>query len=279
MRLIFALCSLLLLPAAAEPGNLVVISWDGSHPQVVKDLLAAGRLPTVQGLLNAGAQWRDLTITDQLPDYTVTKPGHAQMLTGQPKTVTGVYSNDLWSVIPVGMTLPEQWQAAGAFVGWTSQKNHLREYNSGAKTGIKGPFWNVWQTADCLHSQDSGSSAQAIDAALVCLGQAPVGKRVFLFVHTQYPDHAGHKHGAGSPDYQQALVDNDAALARLLAALPAQTQVVLTTDHGFGTVRGVSCPPYQGTQHHDCPDTWMVSQPPLPMAGSRLLDLAPALRP
>lgn len=256
--------------------NLLLVSWDGSHPWEVQDLLAQGQLPTLQGLLNAGAEWRDLTITDQLPDPTVTKPGHAQMMTGQPKTVTGVYSNNTWSVIPLGLTLPEQWKIAGAQVGWTVQKRHLREWN-GTPGGTAGPFYNVWQIADCTEKV-AGTPDEAATAGLICLTQFGT-TRFFLFVHSRNPDDTGHDFGAGSPEYRQALRDNDTALARLLAALPANTQLIVTTDHGFGHTSADDCPPTEGHGHAQCPDIWVVSFPPLPLAGNRLMDLAPALRP
>lgn len=266
------LAAVFVVSTPAWAGNVVLVSWDGTHPLVVKDMLAQGQLPTVQGLLNQGAWWHDLIITEQLPDVTVTKPGHAQMLTGFPKTITGVINNHTWTVIPLGMTLPEQWKTAGAKIGFTVQKTHLKAVIN----GVKGPFWNVFQIADCSHAVEA-NPAKAIQWGLTCLNQIK-NSRFFLFVHSRNPDDAGHGSGAGSAQYRQRLHDNDAELAKLLIALPPNTQFVLTTDHGFGDGLG-DCPPNMGFTHRDCPAIWAVSFPPLTLAGNRLMDLAPALRP
>lgn len=261
--------------ATAVSANVLLVSWDGSHPLEVQDLLAKGQMPTLQGLLTQGAQWHDLVITEQLPDATVTKPGHAQMLTGLPKTITGVIDNNNWQVIPIGLTLHEQWKAAGAKVGIVVQKAHLAPFPEGK---AKGPLWNVWQIADCQFQAGKGGPGTAVNRGLDCLAQFG-SSRFFLLVHSKQPDESGHATGAGSTKYRSMLIANDAALARLLAALPPNTQVVITTDHGFGEDALGNCPRRQGEGHRACPMIWAVSFPPLPLAGDRLMDLAPALRP
>lgn len=46
-------------------------------------------------------------------------------------------------------------------------------------------------------------------------------------------DHAGHKHGAHSPQWTAALEEFDAGLKTLLRHLPAGVQTMLTADHGM----------------------------------------------
>ena len=54
------------------------------------------------------------------------------------------------------------------------------------------------------------------------------------------PDHTAHRHGLGAPETLQSLRENDARLAALMArldelGLTQQTDVLLTSDHGFST--------------------------------------------
>lgn len=266
--------------------NLVVVSWDGAHPLVVTDMLSRKQLPVLQSLLNQGAQWQALNITDQLPTYpTETMPGHSQMLTGQPWTATGVKSNTEWTVIPTGLTLPEKWKAAGTWVGWDVQKPQLGQYlydpqcpTCPPPVDPRGPFWNVWQVVDYTIENDAGTPMDAVNAGLSGIASSG-GQRFFLLIHSSHPDTEGHKYGAGSAKYKQALIDNDTALGVLLANLPAGTQLIITTDHAFGADKKGGCPPNKGTSHDVCPYSWVVSWPTLTLAGSRLLDLAPALQP
>jgi hypothetical protein len=46
-------------------------------------------------------------------------------------------------------------------------------------------------------------------------------------------DKVGHHYGVGSPEWRQALRDFDRELARFVANLPTETQLVLTADHGM----------------------------------------------
>jgi predicted AlkP superfamily pyrophosphatase or phosphodiesterase len=54
----------------------------------------------------------------------------------------------------------------------------------------------------------------------------------FLFVHFPDTDLAGHTSGWLSSTYLARIGDADRAIGRLLQALPAQTTVILTADHG-----------------------------------------------
>ncbi|WP_435769577.1 alkaline phosphatase family protein [Nocardioides sp. SYSU DS0651] len=63
-------------------------------------------------------------------------------------------------------------------------------------------------------------------------------RRELTFFHVAAPDSAGHEHAWGSPQYDAAVVEADAALARVVDAVEAdprlarETLVVVTADHG-----------------------------------------------
>ena len=69
------------------------------------------------------------------------------------------------------------------------------------------------------------------DVANEAIVQAGVGFDL-LFVHFPDVDYAGHAEGWMSSAYVAKVAEADAAIGRLLAALPAHTTVILTADHG-----------------------------------------------
>lgn len=271
---------LLLLPtwAWAEIPSVLLVSFDGAHPGIVRELLDAGRLPTLAGLIAGGGRWHDLTFTDQRPDYaTATKAGHAQMHTGQDWRQNGVRTNVDWDgPLPLSDTLLGQWKAAGATTGWFVSKSHLWKMTRQQPT----PFFDVVEAATC--SGRTTDIVRTTDKALECLNT--VLTPWFFFVHYHWPDDMGHGYGSGSSTYREAIVAVDAQLARIIAVIPAGVQVVVTTDHGFGTVpskiSGVNptCEASPGShKHHWCDQTWAISWPALDL-GTRLRDIAPTLR-
>jgi predicted AlkP superfamily pyrophosphatase or phosphodiesterase len=74
------------------------------------------------------------------------------------------------------------------------------------------------------------------DVANEAIVQTGVGFDL-LFVHFPDVDYAGHGEGWMSAAYMAKVAEVDAAIGRLLAALPPQTTVILTADHG-GKGRG-----------------------------------------
>lgn len=60
-----------------------------------------------------------------------------------------------------------------------------------------------------------------------------------MFVHLDDVDHAGHRHGWGSPEYKAAVEDADALIGSLVAAVGDGTNVFVVADHGgVGTKHG-----------------------------------------
>jgi predicted AlkP superfamily pyrophosphatase or phosphodiesterase len=57
-----------------------------------------------------------------------------------------------------------------------------------------------------------------------------------FFVHFHGIDDAGHTYGPGTPEEEAKIREVDAAVGRLLEALPASTLVIIFADHGMHLV-------------------------------------------
>ena len=54
-----------------------------------------------------------------------------------------------------------------------------------------------------------------------------------FYVHFHGIDDAGHTYGPGTPEEETVIQEVDAAVGQLLAALPADTLVIIFADHGM----------------------------------------------
>ena len=86
--------------------NTVIIGWDGAGRNNIKELLAAGKLPNLQTVIDEGS----IVAIDAERD-TATLPGWAAILTGYYPEVTGVYTTDIYQSIPDGLTIFERLEA------------------------------------------------------------------------------------------------------------------------------------------------------------------------
>lgn len=57
--------------------------------------------------------------------------------------------------------------------------------------------------------------------------------KVLMYLYFNELDKAGHRYGCGSMEWGNALEELDSAMRRLCAALPADTLLLLTADHGM----------------------------------------------
>ncbi len=244
--------------------SVVLISWDGVQRAHMLDLLAQGRLPVLASLIAAGA-YIPLQVADHATD---TKAGHAEMLTGLGPVTTGVYSNVRYQVIPTGLTLFER----------------LEDHFSGegiATAAVTGKSKNLIETLAHSVSVMDVSSIESQDAAAVgaqalAVLEAFQDRTFFAFFHFRDPDHAGHAFGENSRRYEDAIVDCDVWLGRILSTLETlgmsgRTTVYVTTDHGFDEGARV---------HLNAPEVWLVSEERLaaPFAGEGdQKDVAPTI--
>lgn len=77
-------------PAQGQvPVRAIILSWDGTVPALVNDLLRQGKLPNLARLI-AGGAYADSVMT-VFPSKTA--PGHASLWTGAPARITGISGN------------------------------------------------------------------------------------------------------------------------------------------------------------------------------------------
>jgi phosphopentomutase len=86
-----------------------------------------------------------------------------------------------------------------------------------------------------------------------------------MFVHFPDTDLAGHAKGWLSPSYLEHVAEADRAFGRLLQALPRETTIILTADHGgHGTSHGSNAA-------EDMTIPWIVVGPRVLARGRELL--------
>ncbi len=78
---------------------------------------------------------------------------------------------------------------------------------------------------------ESGESQAWIESWQARARAAVASEAALVFVHVLRVDHAGHRHGAASPEYRAAAAEADAILAALVGAQPDARWFVLS-DHG-----------------------------------------------
>jgi len=87
----------------------------------------------------------------------------------------------------------------------------------------------------CLNSSESSTLALGeSDADLVALAGNALKRQPadFTFCYLGCVDTAGHRYGWMSPEYIRAIENVDFCIERLLDALPDETTVLITADHG-----------------------------------------------
>jgi hypothetical protein len=265
--------------------NAVLVSLDGLDRDVVTELMAAGRLPNLRGLADAGTAV-SLDITDH---PTMTKTSHAILLTGLGPEETGVVDNRHFQPVPQGLTLFDRFQlhhrgpesAYTAFVASKegnvggrgprqAQEDILRKFRGTARNpapeaagqggdlawvrSIRGePFFLTRRSLDLFdsaHRTADQTGPLALEALEGCR-DAPC----LVFLHFADPDVAGHRSGHDSPEYRQAAELCDAWVGRVLERIRAdgledRTLVYVVTDHGFDP---------HGNNHLWAPHSWLVT--------------------
>jgi predicted AlkP superfamily pyrophosphatase or phosphodiesterase len=219
------------LPSIAPPSARVVIfSVDGLRP----DALGA-RTPVMKALATGGAY----TFQAQTIMPSTTLPSHASMLSGYPPSAHGITWDDYQAdkgPIPVPTVFAVA-RAAGLHTVVVAGKEKLRQLD------IPGTI----ERFDLCASEDQEVASRAMAEA--------AGGFDLMFVHLPQTDLTGHAKGWMSAAYLDAVAGADAAIGRVLAALPAGTTVIVTADHG-GHVNN-----HGTTDASDMTIPWIVSGP------------------
>jgi predicted AlkP superfamily pyrophosphatase or phosphodiesterase len=240
-RLIFVV--ILLATSAFKPAvrpeqrSAILISWDGAGGERVRAAVAAGKLPHLARLAGEGALV-DIEVTGHGTD---TKPGHAQMLSGYDPNITGVYSNARFRPIPRGFSIFDRLRQALGKSGITTIMLTGKGPNLGSQSPADGaaePF-ALARASITVWDGDQIRLARVVgERALRYIRRYARQGRFFFFFHFPDVDVAGHIHGEDSSAYESALVECDAWLGRIVAAIADQgasdrTLIYVTADHGF----------------------------------------------
>ncbi|GBC98446.1 hypothetical protein HRbin17_00958 [bacterium HR17] len=212
--------------SATPERAVIVISWDGGKPSVMRQLVQRGQLPTVQALMQEGTY----TLTAQTIVPSSTLPSHASMLTGLRFERHGVNWNSY---------IPERGAVKATTVFELAKRAGLRTAMVFSKEKFK--HFAKPNTVDVVEYVRGNAEKVAEVAVRVLTTQKPN----LLFVHFHDPDSAGHAYGWGneakgvppSDEFLAALRRCDEATGAIVRALKAarvwQTAlVIVTADHG-----------------------------------------------
>jgi predicted AlkP superfamily pyrophosphatase or phosphodiesterase len=221
----------------------VIISIDGLRPDAFTSAAGAAA-PNIIGLARRGAySWHAQTIVPAM-----TLPAHSSMLSGVPPTVHGLTWDD-WRPDKGCISVPTVFgiaRAAGLRTVMVVGKEKFRQ--------IEAP--------DTVSSfvLATGGDADVANQAMV---QVQAGFDL-MFVHFPDTDLTGHAHGWLSAPYLAKVTQADHAVGRLLSALPPETTVILSADHGgHANTHGL-------TLAEDMTIPWVIAGPRVPGGGREL---------
>lgn len=267
------------------PNNIILISWDGFDRSVAQELLDKHQLPNLASVIQEGS----FQPIEVIGHVTVTKPGHAEMLTGLSAEQTKVFSNANYQPIPVGYTIFERLQThfggkdkirtimvTGklAHVGGRGPEemrdylNQQQQKNKNAKKqaavppkaddtllnkNLGEPFYLTRKSLDIFDAkQREADEVGSLSLKYLAEYHQP---RFFAFLHFSDPDHAGHRFGIDSQQYRDAAMKDDFWLGKIIEWLKQEnlyhkTLIYVMADHGFDV---------HGKSHNNAPHSWLAT--------------------
>jgi len=230
------------VPPPPPPPRVAILSVDGLRP----DGLLQANAVHIPALAARGAYtWRALTI---LPPITL--PAHASMLSGYTPAVHGCTWNDY---------RPERGTISVPTVFSVAHTAGLRTVMVVGKEKLA--HLNAAGSVDTYVLATRGDDDVANEAVV----QAQTGFGL-MFVHFPDTDLTGHASGWMSSAYLAQIARTDQAVGRVLAALPPNTTVIVSADHGgHGQTHGSDIP-------SDVTIPWIVAGPKV--AANRVINQA-----
>ena len=229
----WSLCWMVLLAGAATrpaeaqvPGveHVVVIGVAGLSPEGIR----RARTPVLDRMMSEGA-WT-LHARGVMP--TVSSPNWASMIMGAGPEQHGVLSND-WK--PGKSSIPPTVVGPGGI--FPTVFGLLRQQRPSSKIGCFhdwDDFGRLVEPGVCDRIVHPKGPVETTDQAIAFLKEQ---RPTLLFIHLDHVDHAGHKHGHGTPEYDAAVEEADRLIGLVLAALrdarlADRSLVLVTADHG-----------------------------------------------
>ena len=213
------------------PIRVVIVSIDGLRPDAVQQL----NPPNLSALTRRGATtWQAQTI---VPSNTL--PSHTSMLTSYLPARHGITWDDY---LPANGTLkvPMIFIAARRAGRRTAMVAGKEKFNTFRDTAEMDVF--------------VGGTRTDADVAEQAVAQLYAGVDL-LFVHFPDVDLSGHATSWMSAAYKDKVAKADEALGRIMAALPENTTLIVTADHGgHGSAHGT-------TDRLDMTIPWIIAGP------------------
>jgi predicted AlkP superfamily pyrophosphatase or phosphodiesterase len=229
-------------PTAAQakpaPAPLLLISIDGYRT----DYIERGLSPTLASLAKQGVRAAD----GMQPSFpSLTFPNHYTIVTGLRPDHHGIINNTMSDPVLGKFSLSKreavsngQWWAEATPLWETAQAHGLKTatmFWPGSEADIHGEHPDFWKPYDGKVTPD-----QRVDQVLAWLDQPAAERPTFLTLYFDAVDHAGHDFGPDSPQVNQAIVETDAALARLVKGLQQRglldrINMIVLADHGMAS--------------------------------------------
>ncbi|OHB76684.1 MAG: hypothetical protein A2Z25_13850 [Planctomycetes bacterium RBG_16_55_9] len=261
--------------AADRPQNVILFGWDGAQRAHVNECLARNELPNLQKLIDQGkcvqidiegktdtkAGWSQI-LTGYYPEVTgVFSNGNYQPI---PKGLSlferlekRFGPENFVTVAVIGkrahcgeidpprkvrldaeekQTKKKKEKAVQPGAGKKAQGKIIEENGVKYRSIPGSPYYNMYTALEAWEfglMQDAKVGTRAIE-----LLDKYKDKPFFFFVHFAEVDHAGHKHGENSKQYNDALISNDLWTGKIIEkvrqlGLGEKTQFYVTADHGF----------------------------------------------
>jgi hypothetical protein len=279
------------VPASAAD-RVILVSWDGIRRDVLHELLHwqdANEVPKgcpdakrpmtmptpCNGYLTCLPNICQFQIVDSrvAEGRPLTKPQHAQMLTGYGSLEIGDIRNASKNGVPPGYTVYERIDAA---------RSDVTTVHIGGRKFIGRSVTRWASVSGALDldlrrgGRDSYTGDNTTDQVVVGLdfiGTSPF----FMFIHYKAADVVAHRAGDAGNQYREAIIGNDRQLGEIMQLLAqrgtlATTEIFVTTDHGFSGIFHVNPDLSQVTE------TWFASRNPI-LSGSAatVLDVTPTI--
>lgn len=226
-----------LLPHAPSPAHTVLlVSIDGYRADYLQRHLS----PTLEALADDGV--RAPYMTPSFPSLTF--PNHYSMVTGQVPDHHGVVNNTMRDATLGRFSMSSaaardgRWWDGAEPVWVTIHRAGLRSgtmFWPGTESEIRGVRPDYWLKFDGTITPD-----QRVDQVLAWLDLPAAQRPQFLTLYFDGVDHQGHLHGPDSNEVNDAIVQVDQAMARLVAGLRARHRfddldIVVVSDHGMAS--------------------------------------------
>ncbi len=194
--------------------HLILFVIDGMRP----DGLQQANTPTIDRLIAEGAH----TFKARTVMPSVTLPCHTSLFHGVEPGRHGITTNTWMPMARPVSGLVDVLHAAGKTTAFFYNWEELRDL---ARPGSLD--FAVFMRNDFIPNS-VGDYALADQAARV-LSENDIQ---FAFVYLGHTDTAGHNHGWMSDPYIKAIGDADRCIQTILSAVPGDTAVIVTADHG-----------------------------------------------